>query len=81
MSEPMIVKTIFLNASAEKVWRYLTEKDLLARWFHETDGDLDAGAASSYASFDIDKCDRTLKWGEVHHSDVAPKLVLTVTCE
>ena len=47
MSEPMIVKTIFLNASAEKVWRYLTEKDLLARWFHETDRDLDAGAAFS----------------------------------
>ncbi|MEO1305228.1 MAG: SRPBCC domain-containing protein [Pseudomonadota bacterium] len=81
MSEPMIVKTIFLNASAEKVWRYLTEKDLLARWFHETDRDLDAGAAFSYLSFDIDKSDRKLMWGEVLESDPPHKLVHTFTHE
>ena len=81
MSDPVIVKTIFLNASAEKVWRHLTEKDLLARWFHETDRDLAAGAAFSYLSFDIDKSDRKLMWGEVLEIDPPRKLVHTFTHE
>ncbi|MCR9271220.1 MAG: SRPBCC family protein [Henriciella sp.] len=79
MAEPVMIKTIYLKASPETVWRHLTEKDLLARWFHETDRDLTAGASFQYLSFDLNKEDRKLMWGEVLESDPPKKLVHTFT--
>jgi len=79
MSDPVIVKTIYLKATPEKVWRHLTEKDLLARWFHETDRDLDEKASFQYLSFDIDKEDRKLMWGDVLLFEPHKKLVHTFT--
>lgn len=40
MTKPVMVKTIYLKANPEKVWRYITKKEKLAQWFHETDRDL-----------------------------------------
>ena len=40
MTESSLCKTIFLAASRETVWRFLTEKDKLAKWFHAADADL-----------------------------------------
>lgn len=37
MSTSTITKTIFIDASRETVWSYLTEKDKLAIWFHPAD--------------------------------------------
>lgn len=32
-NEMTITKTLFLKASPERVWRFLTKKELLATWF------------------------------------------------
>ncbi len=79
MTDPVMIKTIYLNATREKVWRHLTEKDLLARWFHETDRDLTANVAFQYLSFHIDKEDRKLMWGDVVEIDPPQRLVHTFT--
>ena len=79
MSDAVMIKTIYLKASPEKVWRHQTEIDLLARWFHETDRDLTAGASFQYLSFDLDKDDRKLMWGDVLESDPQHRLVHTFT--
>ena len=79
MSEAVMIKTIYLKASPEKVWRHLTDKDLLARWFHETDRDLALNASFQYLSFHYDKEDRKLMWGEVLEFDPPTRLVQTFT--
>ncbi|MEO1323953.1 MAG: SRPBCC domain-containing protein [Pseudomonadota bacterium] len=79
MSEPVMIKTIYLKATPEKVWRHLTEKEFLARWFHETDRDLAEKAAFQYLSFHYDKEDRKLMWGEVLVYEPHKKLVHTFT--
>ncbi|NNC38341.1 MAG: SRPBCC domain-containing protein [Hyphomonadaceae bacterium] len=40
MTDAVLVKTIYIKSSREKVWAYLTEGKKLARWFHEADCDL-----------------------------------------
>lgn len=45
MTEMTITKTIFLRGSPERVWRFLTKKELLATWFHEGREDLAEGGA------------------------------------
>lgn len=79
MSDAVMIKTIYLKASPEKVWRHLTEKELLARWFHETNKDLTKGAEFEWLSFDQDKDDRKLMWGKVLERDPPRKLVHTFT--
>ena len=34
MTDPVLRKTIFLRATREEVWAFLTEPDKLAKWFH-----------------------------------------------
>lgn len=79
MSDAVMIKTIYLKATREIVWRHLTEKDLLARWFHETDRDLTAGVSFQYLSYDLEKVDRKLMWGDVIEIDPPRKLVHTFT--
>lgn len=79
MSDAVMVKTIYLKATPEKVWRHLTDKELLARWFHETDRDLAEKASFQYLSFHYDKEDRKLMWGEVLVFERNKKLVHTFT--
>lgn len=79
MTEAAIIKTIYLTAKPEKVWKYLTEKDKLARWFHETSKDLLSETAFEYFSHDEDKDDRKLMWGEVLEVDPPYRLVHTFT--
>ena len=64
MSTTTINKTIFLAASPDTVWSYLTEKDKLAEWFHPSDKDLSEG--QTYALL-ADAADVNSKvcWGEV----------------
>lgn len=79
MSDAVMVKTIYLKATPEKVWRYITKKELLAQWFHETDRDLTEKSAFQYFSFHDDKPDRKLMWGDVLEVDPPRKLVHTFT--
>ena len=49
MTETTITKTIYIAASRETVWAYLTDKDKLGEWFHPAGDDLavgDVGAAA-----------------------------------
>lgn len=57
-----ISKTIFINATPEIVWEYLTQKDKLALWFHPADADLQLDA--DYALRASDSGDK-LCWGRV----------------
>ncbi len=79
MTEPVLIKTIYLKATPEKVWRHLTDKELLARWFHETNRDLGDKVSFQYLSFHHDKDDRKLMWGDVLTFDPPSKLVHTFT--
>ena len=79
MTKPVMVKTIYLKADPDKVWRYTTQKGKRAQWFHETDRDLSAQASFQYYSFHDDKADRKLMWGDVLDVDPPNKLVHTFT--
>lgn len=57
-----ITKTIFINATPEVVWEYLTKKDKLALWFHPAEADLQLDA--DYALIGSDSGDK-LCWGRV----------------
>jgi uncharacterized protein YndB with AHSA1/START domain len=81
MSDMTITKTIFLNADADTIWAYLTDKNKLAEWFHSADVDLKQG--SDYALMgqkddgtSVKKC-----WGSVIESKRPEKLVYTFTIE
>ena len=43
MTALKLVKTVFLKAPPEHVWKFLTEADKLALWFHKGRSDLAAG--------------------------------------
>jgi len=75
MQNGTLVKTIFLKASPEKVWAFLTESDKLALWFHATRKDLKSGDA--YALIGDD--DQDLCWGKVLEANPPTKLVYTFT--
>jgi len=79
MSDPVMIKTIYLKATPEKVWRHLTDKELLARWFHETNRDLSDKVSFDYLSFHEDKDDRKLMSGDVVTFEPPRKLVHTFT--
>ncbi|MFT6398135.1 MAG: hypothetical protein ACJAYU_002890 [Bradymonadia bacterium] len=79
MSNGVIVKSIVLKASPEKVWRFLTEKDKLARWFHETNRDLTEPSAFHYLRHDDEAEERKLMWGDILEVVPHSKLVHTFT--
>ncbi|MDJ0922552.1 MAG: SRPBCC domain-containing protein [Henriciella sp.] len=79
MTEPVMIKTIYLKAAPEKVWRFITSKEKIALWFHEVDRDLTSKTPFQYLSFHDDKEDRKLMWGEVLEVDPPHKLVHTFT--
>lgn len=64
MSKSTIEKTIFINASREVVWRYLTEKDKLALWFHPAAADLVEGREYALIKESEDGVEK-LCWGDV----------------
>ncbi len=81
MSDSTIVKTIFLQADAQTVWSFLTDKDKLGEWFFTADADLAVGndyvlSGKADDGSDVRKC-----WGSVLESKCAEKLVYTFTIE
>lgn len=68
-------KTIYLKATKETVWDYLTDPDKLAIWFHAPKSPLFKGP---YAMFGTESGDK-LMWGEVITSDPYNTLAYTFT--
>ena len=62
MTDAVLQKTIFLRATPETVWDYLTEPDRLAEWFHKPERPLAAG--QKLEMFGTTSGD-LLIWGEV----------------
>lgn len=79
MTEAVMIKTIYLKATPEKVWAFLTKKEKLARWFHETDRDLTEPSSFQYFRHDSEAEDRKLMWGDVLEVTPPSKLVHTFT--
>lgn len=76
MTEAKLVKTIFINAKPERVWAFLTEPELLGRWFHASKAKLEAGA--DYELFK-EGDDKAMCWGRVLESEAPSRLVYTFT--
>jgi len=82
MLEATIVKTIYLKATPETVWAYLTQPDRLARWFHESDTSLDE-VGKKYKLLRDNPSDKgpVICWGDVLEVDAPNRLVHTFTHE
>lgn len=62
MTPTTLQKTIYLNASKEKVWAYLTQPEHLAEWFHKPKVPLSEGEPlEMFGTTSGDK----LIWGDV----------------
>lgn len=76
MTQPHIAKTIFLKAPPARVWAFLTDPQLMARWFHPTNRPLtETGPYHFYKNFD--ETDERYCWGEVTEVRAEQRLVYT----
>ena len=78
MTTTTINKSIFLNASRETVWAYLTDKNKLAEWFHPADADLTEGQPYALLSDAADSSSR-ICWGDVLTAQKPSHLSYTFT--
>ncbi|MEM7471339.1 MAG: SRPBCC domain-containing protein [Pseudomonadota bacterium] len=76
MPDTVIKKTIFLKASPETVWAYLTDPDKLGIWFHKPKTQLTDG--EDYAMFGTESGDK-LMWGKVTEMQPYERLSYTFT--
>lgn len=74
-----IVKTVFLKAPPEHVWKFLTEPDRLAEWFHRGGGDLSEGGDYVLETNTYGKEGERLCWGRVLEMKKPERLVHTFT--
>ena len=79
MSDATITKTVFLAASRETVWSYLTHKDKLAKWFHPAHADLAEGQDYALIGRAEDGSTVNLCWGRVVRMDPPACLVYSFT--
>jgi len=77
MTDARIEKSIFLKASPQRVWDHLTQPDLLARWFHPSDVELQADVA--YALLSNSGDGKTVCWGNVLEAEPPKRLVYSFT--
>jgi len=77
MKTTTIMKTVFINASRETIWSYLTDKDKIGEWYHPAESDLTEG--EDYVLFAVtDDGERKRQiWGRVVEMDRPRKLVTT----
>ena len=60
MNETVLTKSIYLKATPEKVWAYLTDPEQLAKWFHKPTSPLLEG------EYEVLKADGSrLMWGTI----------------
>ncbi|WP_425408497.1 SRPBCC family protein [Hyphococcus sp.] len=79
MSSMKIVKTIFLKAPPEHVWKFLVEADKLATWFHQGEADLKEGGDWALLINTLGKEGERMCWGKVLEMKPPAKLVHTFT--
>jgi len=78
MSTATIQKTIFLNASPEEVWEYLTDKDKLGKWFHPAADNLVEGKPFALLEDAADN-ESKICWGDVLTANKPSTLSYTFT--
>jgi uncharacterized protein YndB with AHSA1/START domain len=76
MTLPHIAKTVFLKASPEKVWNFLTDPKMLARWFHPTNRSLTSTGPYHFFKT-LEETDERYCWGEVTEVRARERLVYT----
>lgn len=81
MTQTKIVKTVFLKAPPEHVWKFLTEADKLAEWFHRGGADLKEGGDFILLTNSPGKEGEKLCWGRVLEAKPHERLVHTFTHE
>lgn len=64
MTTTTINKSIFIAASRETVWDYLTDKDKLGEWFHPAESNLVEGKPYALLE-DVADSSSKMCWGEV----------------
>ena len=79
MSKMKIVKTVFLKAPPEHVWKFLTEADQLALWFHGGRADLEEGGDYVLEANSHGREGEKLCWGKVLEMKKPERLVHTFT--
>ena len=79
MSESTITKSIFLDASAETVWSFLTQSEKLALWFHPAEADLVEGQDYALIETADDGSQSKVCWGTVLTMQKPSRLVYTFT--
>ncbi len=72
-----LTKSAFLNAPRELVWRFLTDKDMLGKWYHPARADLAQGQEYELYSTDEDGSTSRAIWGRVLRADPPSELVCT----
>lgn len=75
MTNTVLRKSIYLKASPQEVWAYLTDPDKLALWFHKPTEKLTAG---DYEMFGVESGDK-LMWGKVLTAEPYSRLEYTFT--
>jgi uncharacterized protein YndB with AHSA1/START domain len=79
MSKMKIVKTLFLKAPPEHVWKFLTDKDCLAEWFHRGEADIAEGGDYKLVANSYRNEGKALISGKVLEATKPEKLVHTFT--
>jgi uncharacterized protein YndB with AHSA1/START domain len=79
MTELTLTKTILLKAPPFHVWKFLTQPDKLALWFHASKDELKAGSDYTMLTNSLGREGETLMWGKVLEADEPRKLVHTFT--
>ncbi|MCB1491454.1 MAG: SRPBCC domain-containing protein [Rhodobiaceae bacterium] len=75
MTETTITKTIYIAASRETVWAYLTDKDKLGEWFHPAGDDLAVGEEYRLRRAGDDGIEKDMCWGKVLEMDRPARMV------
>ena len=78
MSSTTINKSIFLAASKETVWQFLTDKDKLGQWFHPAAQNLVEGQPFALLS-DPNDPESKICWGDVLSAKEPSELIYTFT--
>lgn len=76
MADSIIRKSIYLNASKEQIWGYLTDPDKLEIWFHKPKATLEEG--EEYAMYGSESGNK-LMWGKVTKAKPYDALEYTFT--
>ena len=76
-----IVKTLFLKAPREHVWKFLTEADRLGEWFHKGASDLKEGGDYVLVTNSYGKEGTPLLTGKVLEAKAPERLVHSFTHE